>query len=90
MTSPEDPKSPEVEGFEDEEDEEAASTPFDNPFFLPVLLVVLTIWFGYDGFFNDDPEMQKYWWFNQPGAAIFAVGALWTGWKALRRRREER
>ena len=32
-------------------------TPFDHPFFLPVLLLAGAIWFGYDGFINVDPEI---------------------------------
>ena len=37
-----------------EEPEERATTPFDHPFFLPALLIVFTLWFGYDGWLNAD------------------------------------
>ena len=36
------------------EEEEIAPTPFDNPFFLPVVLVGMTLWLGYDGFLNQE------------------------------------
>ncbi|MBW2293788.1 MAG: hypothetical protein JRG94_15960, partial [Deltaproteobacteria bacterium] len=41
-------------GREPEEMEEQAPTPFDHPLFLPVLLSGLTLWFGYDGWINQD------------------------------------
>jgi hypothetical protein len=42
------------------EDEEDASSPFDHPAFLPVLLWGLAVWFGYDGWINQDPEMLEH------------------------------
>ena len=30
------------------------STPFEKPFFMPVLLFLLAVWFGYDGWFNEE------------------------------------
>jgi hypothetical protein len=30
------------------------TTPFDKPFFMPVLLFLLALWFGYDGWFNEE------------------------------------
>ena len=42
------------------EDEEIAPTPFDNPFFLPVILVGFAIWFIYDGWFNPNMEWIKF------------------------------
>jgi hypothetical protein len=44
--SPEEP-APDTE--EEEEEEGPASTPFDHPAFLPVLLGAFALWFGYDG-----------------------------------------
>lgn len=94
MTAPEDPKPPEVEALE-EEDDEVASTPFDNPFFLPAMLFLMTLWFGYDGFLSESfaekhPPGSGTLLFNQIGAGVLFLAALWTGWRALRRRREER
>jgi hypothetical protein len=38
------------------EDEDDAGSPFDHPAFLPVLLWGLALWFGYDGWFNENIE----------------------------------
>ncbi len=59
------------------------TTPFDNPFFLPVLLGVFAVWFGYDGWFN--PEIESIT-FNRVVFALSLVGALYFGRDALRRR----
>jgi hypothetical protein len=75
-----DPKPP------SEEDEEVAPTPFDNPFFLPVILVGFAIWFTYDGWFNPDMEWIK---FNRVGAVITAVLGGYYTWRALKERRAE-
>jgi len=65
-------------------DEEYARTPFDNPFFLPVLLIGFSLWFIYDGWFNPDMEWIK---FNRVGAAIFSLLAIWFTRKAIHERR---
>ncbi len=65
-------------------DEEHAPTPFDNPFFLPVLLIGFSLWFIYDGWLNPEMEWIK---FNRVGAAIFSVLAIWFTAKAIRERR---
>jgi hypothetical protein len=65
-------------------DEEYAPTPFDNPFFLPVLLTGFSLWFIYDGWFNPGMEWIK---FNRGGAAIFSLLAVWFTIKAIRERR---
>ena len=41
-----------------ETDEEEASSPFDHPAFLPVLIWGLAIWFGFDGWFNRIPKIE--------------------------------
>ena len=69
-----------------DEEEEFAPTPFDGPYFLPVVLLGLAAWFGYDGWINADASMQRWWWFNQGGALIFA---LWGGWLLFKARREQ-
>jgi hypothetical protein len=68
-----------------ESDEEYAPTPFDNPFFLPVLLIGFTIWFTYDGWFNAEMEWIK---FNRIGAGICLLLAIWFTAKAIRERRD--
>ena len=72
-----------VEGTEAEEEEEAR-TPFDNPYFLPVVLLGFALWMGYDGWLNQDFIQAKLeegepWKvsFNQWGAGISgALGAF--------------
>ncbi len=61
------------------------TTPFDNPFFLPVLLGVFAVWFGYDGWFNPEMEWLK---FNRVGFVVSLAGTLYYGNAALRRRKK--
>lgn len=70
--------------------EEQAPTPFDHPFFLPVLLTGLTLWFGYDGWINTDPDMLKHVTFNRVGAGVLLAGAVYTGVNGYREWKEER
>ena len=83
MSDPEERRPAEVE----EEDDELASTPFDNPFFLPVLLLLFAGWFIYDGWFNPDMEWIK---FNQVGAVVTSVLGAWFTYRAIRERRAGR
>jgi hypothetical protein len=53
-----------------EADDEEASSPFDHPAFLPVLLWGLAIWFGWDGWFN--PEIKSIM-FNRIGFVVLVV-----------------
>ncbi len=46
---------------------QVAKTPFDSPWFLPGLYLVLALWFGYDGWLNEKTEAVL---FNR---ALFAV-----------------
>lgn len=62
-----------------EEVEEQAPTPFDHPLFLPVLLGGLMLWFGYDGWLNDDPDMAEHITFNRIGFVVLLIGAVYTG-----------
>jgi hypothetical protein len=39
--------------------------PLYHPLFLPVLLVVFTLWFGFDAFLTSDPEMAQHQTFNR-------------------------
>jgi len=73
------------ESDRDEEDG-PASTPFDNPFFLPVLLWLFAAWFLYDGWFNAEMEWIK---FNRGGFAVSGLLAAYYTVRGLRERREE-
>ncbi|MDP6977124.1 MAG: hypothetical protein QF570_00800 [Myxococcota bacterium] len=73
-----------------EEELEAAPTPFDHPLFLPVLLAGLTLWFGYDGWLNDDPNMQEHLTFNRVGFGLLLCGAIYYGVQGYREWKEER
>jgi hypothetical protein len=66
------------------EDDEIAPTPFDNPFFLPVILIGFAIWFIYDGWFNPDMEWIK---FNRGGALVTTVLGAYYTWRAIKERR---
>lgn len=61
-----------------------APTPFDHPLFLPVILIGLTLWFGYDGFIEDDPEMLEHLTFNRVGFAVLLLASLWFGYRGLK------
>lgn len=80
MAEPDDARNEQQE----DGDEEVAPTPFDNPFFLPVILIGFAIWFIYDGWFNPDMEWIK---FNRIGALITSVLGAYYTWRALQERR---
>jgi hypothetical protein len=66
-----------------------ASTPFDNPFFLPVLLWAFAGWFGFDIVTNaqayqDNPK------FNEYGLLAMSALAIYFTWSAIKERRAER
>ena len=73
---------------DEEREDERPKTPFDNPFFLPVLLWIFAAWFGYDAFLNSDEHMQEPFtlWFNRIGFPIATLFALRLTWTALRQR----
>jgi hypothetical protein len=71
-------------------DEEEASSPFDHPAFLPVLLWGLSIWFGYDGWINKDPEMLEHVAFNRYGFGILVVLGIYFTFQSLREARARR
>ncbi|TMA33785.1 MAG: hypothetical protein E6J87_09030 [Deltaproteobacteria bacterium] len=70
--------------LEDGADEEEASSPFDHPAFLPVLLWGLAAWFGYDGWFNPKIESVM---FNRYGFGILVVLAIYFSVQSLRETR---
>ncbi len=65
-------------------------TPFDHPLFLPALLLAGVVWFGYDGFLNQDPDMLEHQTFNRVGFVLLAVATLWYGRKGLTEMKELR
>ena len=74
---PEDPKVAEDAG----EDDAPISTPFEKPFFMPVLLLALALWFGYDGWFNEEMEWIK---FNRYTFGILMILAIYTTYQDVR------
>ena len=66
------------------EDEEDASSPFDHPAFLPVLLWGLAVWFGYDGWINQDPDMLEHVAFNRWGFGILVVLGIYFTIQSIR------
>ncbi len=73
----------------DDEDGEGdpAPTPFDNPFFLPVLLWAFAAYFGYD-IVTDAEAYQEYPLFNQGGFAVLSVLAIYFTWSAIKEKRD--
>ena len=63
------------------EDGDDAGSPFDHPAFLPVLLWGLALWFGYDGWFNENIEAVD---FNRYGFGVLCVLAIWFTYQAVR------
>lgn len=84
-----DPRAMEAKAREedgrDEEDEDASS-PFDHPMFLPVLLFALAGWFGFDGWFNESIEsvrFNRYGFFFLLGAALYFTASEFTSLRFL-------
>lgn len=74
----------EVEEYEDEQ----PRNPFDNPWFLPLMLIAFALWCGYDGFVSDKfADRPGTLWFNR--IAFGVLGAL-GAWLGVRARRETR
>jgi hypothetical protein len=83
----------------EDEQQQAASTapkrdagrrsmgPFDHPWFLPGLLYVFTLWFGYDGWLN--PKIQAVT-FNRVMTPIWLTGAIYYTIQNLRDQRRAR
>jgi hypothetical protein len=73
---------------DEEGDDQSASTPFDNPYFFPVLLWAFAAYFGYD-IVTDAEAYQNYPLFNQGGFALLSVLAIYFTWSAIREKRNE-
>jgi hypothetical protein len=88
VSQPEDAQPPKPS----DEEEEIAPTPFDNPFFLPVVLIGMTLWLGYDGFLNKEfierHTGDEAWvvGFNRWGTLVVGVLAAWFTFRAIRER----
>jgi hypothetical protein len=81
MTDPE--RSGTEQGDEVEELEDEPSNPFDNPYFLPVLLAGFALWCGWDGFVSDKfLERPGTLWFNRVMFVLLGAGAAWLFHKA--------
>jgi len=79
-----DPEQRDEGGEEYEEDQ--PRNPFDNPWFLPLMLGAFALWCGYDGFLSDKfADRPNTLWFNR--IAFLVLGSLAT-WLGLRARRE--
>lgn len=69
-------------------DEGPPSTPFDNPFFLPVVLWAFAAWFGWDIATNAE-AYQNYPKFNWGGLVVSTALAAYFTWRAVQERRAE-
>jgi len=67
-----------------EEEDDDAGSPFDHPAFLPVLLWGLALWFGYDGWFNENIEAVD---FNRYGFGVLCALGAWFTYQAIRESR---
>lgn len=85
--SEEQTKGSEARETETEEDD-PVETPFDHPLFLPVVLIGLSLWFFYDGFINQDPDMLEHLAFNRGGFAVLSAAAAWFGYRGWQEMRE--
>ena len=84
----EDPKG-KPQNDEEEDEGRPAATPFDNPFFLPVLLWAVAAWFAWD-IVTNAPAYQENPKFNEYGLVGTCVLALYFTWSAIKERRAER
>jgi hypothetical protein len=87
MVSQPDETRPDDRHGSDGNEDGVAPTPFDNPFFLPVVLLGFAIWFIYDGWFNPEMEWIK---FNRGGAIVTSVLGAYFAWRAVKERRAGR
>ena len=71
----------EKKNAEEEPKQGPPPTPFDHPLFLPALLLAFMLWFGYDGFINQDPEMLEHQDFNRYGFGLLVLLTGWFGYK---------
>jgi len=79
-----------VPSTDEEEEDDDTGSPFDHPAFLPVLLWALAVWFGYDGWINQDPDMLEHVTFNRWGFGILVIAGIYFTIQAVREIRAER
>ena len=79
-----DPDAVDAGGEEYDEDEQPRN-PFDNPWFLPLMLGAFALWCGYDGFISDKfLERPGTLWFNRVAFGVLGLLAAWLGMRARR------
>ncbi len=87
---PQDPNEndPAIDAELDDDDE--VSSPFDHPFFLPVLLFAFAAWFGYDGWLNEEfaKESAEYLSFNRYGFGALLLLAIYFTVQGVRENRD--
>lgn len=72
------PDSPETESAVVEPaqvERQHTPSPFDHPLSFPALLLVLGLWFGYDGWLNPETKSVG---FNRIMFGVFALAFVWT------------
>lgn len=74
----------ERESADDADEDDDTPSPFDHPAFLPVLLWGLALWFGYDGWFNENIEAVN---FNRYGFGVLVVAGIYYTVQAVREMR---
>jgi hypothetical protein len=57
------------------------TTPFERPFFMPVLLFLLALWFGYDGWFNEEIESIM---FNRVVFGLLLILVIYTTYQDVK------
>jgi hypothetical protein len=70
--------------------QETPPTPFDHPLFLPALLFLGMLWFGYDGWINQDPDMLEHQDFNRIGFGVLTALTGWFGYRGYFEWQEEK
>ena len=80
MSEPEKPSEGDVEEYEEE-----PRNPFDNPYFLPILIAGFALWCGWDGFISDKyADRIGTLWINRIAFLVLGAAAAWFGAKARR------
>lgn len=80
-----DPQQSGASGELEELEDEQPRNPFDNPWFLPLMLGAFALWCGYDGFVSDKfLERPGTLWFNRVAFGVLAALSVWLGLRARR------
>lgn len=75
----------EADSAEEEYEDEQPRNPFDNPWFLPLMLGAFALWCGYDGFISDKfLERPGTLWFNRIAFVVLGLVSTWLGLRARR------